>query len=97
MQNNVIVYMDDILVYSRTFEEHVSHVRQVIQRLIKRNLYAKREKCTFHQTSISFLGYVIDAQGVAMDRSKVDAVLSWPKPTNVKELQRFLGFANFYC
>uniref|UniRef100_A0A3B3DPC6 Gypsy retrotransposon integrase-like protein 1 n=1 Tax=Oryzias melastigma TaxID=30732 RepID=A0A3B3DPC6_ORYME len=96
LQKNVIVYIDDILVYSKTLDEHVSHVRQVLQRLIKNNLYAKREKCVFHQTSISFLGYVIGAQGVAMDQSKVDAVLNWPQPTNVKELQRFLGFANFY-
>uniref|UniRef100_A0A3B3BMY4 Gypsy retrotransposon integrase-like protein 1 n=1 Tax=Oryzias melastigma TaxID=30732 RepID=A0A3B3BMY4_ORYME len=92
----VIVYIDDILVYSDTLEEHVSHVRQVLQRLIAHRLYAKQEKCEFHQTSISFLGYVISAQGVAMDQGKVDAVLQWPQPKSVRELQRFLGFANFY-
>ncbi|XP_036068023.1 uncharacterized protein LOC118598811 [Oryzias melastigma] len=92
----VIVYIDDILVYSDTFEEHVSHVRQVLQRLITHRLYAKGEKCEFHQTSVSFLGYVIRAQGVAMDQGKVEAVLRWPQPSTVRELQRFLGFANFY-
>uniref|UniRef100_A0A3B3BWV7 Gypsy retrotransposon integrase-like protein 1 n=1 Tax=Oryzias melastigma TaxID=30732 RepID=A0A3B3BWV7_ORYME len=92
----VIVYIDDILIYSSSFEEHVLHVRQVLQRLIKNNLYVKGEKCQFHTTSVSFLGYVISPQGVAMDQGKVEAVLKWPQPTTVKELQRFLGFANFY-
>uniref|UniRef100_A0A3B3D3I6 Gypsy retrotransposon integrase-like protein 1 n=1 Tax=Oryzias melastigma TaxID=30732 RepID=A0A3B3D3I6_ORYME len=96
LQSHVIVYVDDILVYSATFEEHVAHVRQVLKRLIDNNLYIKGEKCEFHTTSTAFLGYVISPQGVAMDQGKVDAVLQWPQPKTVKELQRFLGFANFY-
>ncbi len=92
----VIVYIDDILIYSETYEEHVRHVRTVLKRLLQHQLYAKAEKCEFHQETISFLGYVISSGGVAMDEQKVQAVVNWPQPTTLKELQRFLGFANFY-
>ncbi len=92
----VIVYIDDILIYSNTQEEHVRHVRAVLKRLLQHQLYVKAEKCEFHQTSTSFLGYVISQDGVSMDDKKVQAVLDWPQPQTVKELQRFLGFANFY-
>ncbi|XDV53693.1 hypothetical protein PO909_022129 [Leuciscus waleckii] len=92
----VIVYIDDILIYSDTLEAHVRDVRVILQRLIDNQLYAKVQKCEFHQTRIAFLGYVISAEGVIMDESKVSAVVNWPRPATVKELQRFLGFANFY-
>ncbi|KAL0186168.1 hypothetical protein M9458_017838, partial [Cirrhinus mrigala] len=92
----VIVYIDDILIYSNSLSEHVSHVRAVLQRLIAHQLYAKEEKCEFHQDKVSFLGYIISAEGVAMDERKVSTVLRWPRPNTLKELQRFLGFANFY-
>ncbi len=91
----MIVFIDDILIYSNTREEHIHHVRSELKRLMQYQLYAKAEKCEFHQTSISFLGYIISQEGVAMDERKVKAVLEWPKPQTVKELQRFLGFANF--
>lgn len=74
----------------------IRHVRAVLQRLMENQLYAKLSKCEFHQTCISFLGYIISADGVAMDEEKVNAVVNWPKPKTVKQLQRFLGFANFY-
>ncbi|KAL0150390.1 hypothetical protein M9458_054207 [Cirrhinus mrigala] len=92
----VIVYIDDILIFSNSLAEHVQHVRAVLQRLIQHQLYAKEEKCQFHQQSIAFLGYVISPEGVAMDDSKVKAVREWPRPKTLKELQRFLGFSNFY-
>ncbi|KAI2650216.1 Retrotransposon-like protein 1 [Labeo rohita] len=92
----VIVYMDDILVYSNSYAEHVQHVRSVLQRLVQHKLYAKEEKCQFHQESIAFLGYIISPEGVAMDEAKVKAVQNWPQPRTLKELQRFLGFSNFY-
>lgn len=94
---DIIVYIDDILIYSDTLTDHVQQVRAVLQRLIQHQLYAKLEKCEFHQTSTTFLGYVISPDGVAMDEGKVKAVLEWPRPITLKELQRFLWFANFYC
>ncbi|KAK3521961.1 hypothetical protein QTP70_020459 [Hemibagrus guttatus] len=87
----VIAYIDDILVYLTSLEEHVHHVLSRLQQL-----YVKPEKCEFQRTTVTFLGYVISRQGVEMDLTKVHAVTEWPNPTTVKELQRFLGFANFY-
>ncbi|KAK3541054.1 hypothetical protein QTP86_012345 [Hemibagrus guttatus] len=92
----VIAYIDDILVYSTSFEEHVCHVRTVFTRLHQNHLYVKGEKCEFYCTEIKFLGYVISQQGVEMDQTKVCAVTEWLEPITMRELQRFLGFANFY-
>ncbi len=92
----VIVYIDDILIYSDSYEGHVKQVRSVLHRLLTHQLYAKIEKCEFHQTSVSFIGYMISSGGVAMEDKKVQAVIDWPQPVTLKELQRFLGFANFY-
>ncbi|KAI2646678.1 Transposon Tf2-8 polyprotein [Labeo rohita] len=89
-------YLDDILIYSKTLEEHTQHVRAVLRRLLAHQLYCKLEKCAFHQHSTTFLGFVISPQGVAMDPQKLEAVRSWPLPSSLKQLQRFLGFANFY-
>lgn len=92
LHQRVIVYIDDNLIYSYSLEEHVQDVRAVLKRLIDNQLYAKLSKCEFHQTRISFLGYIISADGVLMDDSKVRALVNWPQPSSVKELQRFLGF-----
>ncbi|KAK3563236.1 hypothetical protein QTP86_018284 [Hemibagrus guttatus] len=92
----VIAYIDDILVYLTSLKEHVHHIRAILSRLQQNHLYVKPEKCEFHRTTIMFLGYVISRQGVEMDLTKVQAVTEWPNPTTVKELQQFLGFANFY-
>ncbi|KAK3544089.1 hypothetical protein QTP86_001255, partial [Hemibagrus guttatus] len=92
----VLVYIDDILIYSRNLAEHRQHVAKVLERLRKFQLFLKAEKCSFHQTSVQFLGYKINSSGIEMDERKVTAVRDWPAPTMVKELQRFLGFANFY-
>ncbi|KAK3527855.1 hypothetical protein QTP86_009412 [Hemibagrus guttatus] len=92
----VIAYIDDILVYSSSMEEHVRMVQEVLGRLQQHHLYAKLEKCEFHRSTVTFLGYVISRHGVEMDVVKVQAVTEWPAPNSVRELQRFLGFANFY-
>ncbi|KAI4899208.1 hypothetical protein NFI96_032636 [Prochilodus magdalenae] len=92
----VIAYIDDILIYSPDLPTHIQNVRRVLSRLLENQLYIKGEKCEFHQGSISFLGYIISPQGVVMDDRKVEAVTNWPIPRSVRELQRFLGFANFY-
>lgn len=96
LNRGVIVYFDNILVYSNSLEEHICQVRAVLQRLIQYQLYAKAEKCEFNQTVATFLGYVISQEAVVMDEKKVKAGLEWPLPRTVKELQRFLGFTNFY-
>ena len=92
----VNVYIDDILVYSSDLGEHVKHVRQVLKKLLENRLYVKLEKCEFHKTEVQFLGYRVSSHGVQMDEGKIKAVVDWPEPQTVKELQRFLGFANFY-
>lgn len=92
----VIIYIDNILIYSRTLADHRQRVTQVLQKLREYHLYLNLEKCEFHRPTISFLGYVINKRGIEMDQGKVRAIQNWPAPTTVKELQRFLGFANFY-
>ncbi|KAK3535520.1 hypothetical protein QTP70_016934 [Hemibagrus guttatus] len=92
----VIAYIDDILVYSTSMEDHVRQVREVLARLQRHHLFVKLEKCDFHRTTVAFLGYVISPRGVEMDTNKVRAVSEWPAPATIKELQWFLGFANFY-
>lgn len=92
----IIVYLDDILVFSKTKEEHVEHVRRVLQRLREVGLYAKGEKCEFHQEQVEFLGFVVTPSGLTMDLKKVQTILDWPAPKNLHELRSLLGFANFY-
>ena len=92
----VFVYLDDILIYSHSLQEHQEHVHTVLQRLLENKLFVKAEKCKFHATSTSFLGFIISQGGLKMDPAKVSAVADWPTPTNRKQLQRFNGFANFY-
>jgi len=92
----IFVYLNDILIFSPDPLTHQQHVRQVLQRLLENKLYVKAEKCEFHVYTVSFLGYVIAQGELRMDPAKIAAVSEWPVPTNRKELQRFLGFANFY-
>ncbi|XP_073465040.1 uncharacterized protein [Aquarana catesbeiana] len=92
----VIVYLDDILIFSSSLESHRRHVKCVLARLRLHGLYAKAEKCEFEQESIPFLGLIISVEGIKMDPHKVAAILDWPAPTDKKGVQRFIGFANFY-
>uniref|UniRef100_A0A673Z7X0 Gypsy retrotransposon integrase-like protein 1 n=1 Tax=Salmo trutta TaxID=8032 RepID=A0A673Z7X0_SALTR len=92
----VVVYIDDILICSATRAEHVSLVRKVLGRLLEHNLYVKAEKCEFFKRAVSFLGYRISTSGVEVECDRVTAVRNWPTPATVKEVQRFLGFANYY-
>jgi hypothetical protein len=92
----VVVYLDDILVYSATEEEHKQHLALVLQTLREHQLYAKAVKCEFGKTSLAFLGHVIGADGISMDPDKVKAIVKWPTPGNVTQLQSFLGLANYY-
>lgn len=92
----VIVFLDDILIYSKTLEEHEQHLRQVLQRLRENQLYAKMSKCDFFKTSIQFLGHTITEHGIGPETSKITAIQEWPTPTNVKEVRSFVGLANYY-
>ena len=91
-----VVYLDDILIYSNTLEEHVTHVRQVLTRLREYGLSCKLEKCEFHTSALSFLGFVISPSGISMDPDRIAAIVEWPASENVHDIQVFLGFANFY-
>lgn len=91
-----VVYLDDILVFSRNKAEHQVHLRTVLSILKENQFYAKLSKCSFFQTSTKFLGYVVDQEGIKMDPDKVSAVLSWPLPKNASELRSFLGLCNHY-
>ncbi|MBW0567500.1 hypothetical protein O181_107215 [Austropuccinia psidii MF-1] len=93
----VVVYLDDIMVFSSSEEEHVKHVPSVLQILRDNKLFAKASKCVFHASSVEYLGYVVSSEGLKMDASKVQQILNWPQPRNIKALKYFLGFANFYC
>ncbi|XP_073420982.1 coiled-coil domain-containing protein 24 isoform X1 [Dendrobates tinctorius] len=92
----VVVYLDDILVFSPDLSSHRKSVRLVLQRLWENRLYAKIEKCLFEQTSLLFLGFIISDAGLRMDPEKLSAILKWPCTIGLKAIQRFLGFANYY-
>lgn len=92
----VICYLDDILVFSDTPVDHEQHVKRVLQRLRDIGLYAKASKCEFHTKSVEFLGFIISDKGIGMDKKKVQTILDWPKPCNLHDVRSFLGFCNFY-
>ncbi|KAH9267895.1 hypothetical protein BASA83_009604 [Batrachochytrium salamandrivorans] len=92
----VLVYLDDIVIYSSNMAEHKVHVRNVFKVLADNCLFCRAEKCHFYQTKIKYLGYIISSSGVSMDPSKIKAVQEWPAPRKVRDLQVFLGFTNFY-
>ncbi|KAJ1038883.1 hypothetical protein NDA10_003520 [Ustilago hordei] len=92
----VVVYLDDFLIFSDTEEAHVKHVTEVLTRLRSNRLFAKLSKCEFHTKTVEFLGYIIKPMGIEMDPEKVRTVKEWPMPESIHDIQRFLGFANFY-
>ncbi|MBW0578696.1 hypothetical protein O181_118411 [Austropuccinia psidii MF-1] len=91
----VVVSLDDIMVFSKSEEEHVNHVSTVLTRLIANNFFDKASKCLFHVTSVEYLVYV-SSEGLDMEQEKVQKILNWPPPRNLKALQSLLGFDNFY-
>ena len=92
----LVVYLDDILIYSDNSEAHQSHVREVLRRLRKAGLYANADKCTFDADSVEYLGFILSPDGLTMDPAKVQTIKDWPEPRKVKDIQSFLGFAHFY-
>ncbi|MBW0571807.1 hypothetical protein O181_111522, partial [Austropuccinia psidii MF-1] len=93
----VVVYLDDFMVFSKYEEEHVTHLSTVLSRIRANNLFSKASKYLFHVSSVGYLGYVFSSEGLKMDRARLQQILNWPPPRNLKALQLFLGFANFYC
>jgi transposase InsO family protein len=91
-----VVYLDDILIYSDDPEDHQTHVSQVLDRLREKGLYAKPSKCVFSTKEVEFLGFIVNTEGVVMEPSRIETIRDWPVPTSFREVQVFLGFANFY-
>ncbi|CAI5643241.1 unnamed protein product [Oreochromis niloticus] len=93
---SLLLYLDDVIVFSSTVEEHVSRLDVVLGRLQQEGLKAKLEKCSFFQSEVSYLGHVVSRDGVSTDPNKIEAVSKWPRPNHVSELHSFLGFASYY-
>jgi hypothetical protein len=96
LEHCTLVYLDDILIFSRNPEEHVQHVQEVLQRLRENDLFAKPEKCVFETDTLEYLGTWIEKGHLRMDKGKVESIVNWPTPKKVKDIRSFLGFANFY-
>src|SRR3954467_2783613 len=92
----VVVYLDDILIYSKNEEEHAKHLRMVLTKLREHRLYAKFSKCEFWLPEVTYLGQMISAKGIAVNPERVQAVLDWTPPESVKQVTSFLGLAS-YC
>ena len=93
----VVIYLDDILIYLNNMSKHHWHVKEVLKCLHKAGLYAKAEKCKFHSELVEYLRYILSLSGLTMSNDKIKIIQDWPKPKKVKDIQSFLGFANFYC
>ncbi|GBG79191.1 hypothetical protein CBR_g28908 [Chara braunii] len=92
----VLVYLDDILIYSRTLEEHLRHLHDILDRLRRHGFYAKLSKCRFAQHKVDFLGHYVSDQGLHMDDAKITAIAEWPVPTSAKQLRSFFSLASYY-
>jgi Reverse transcriptase (RNA-dependent DNA polymerase) len=92
----VIIYLDNILIFSGNKDHHFRHVSKVLKQLCKHGLYANGKKCDFHSESVDYLSHMIGPNGLQMDPAKVKVIQDWPEPWKVKDIQSFLGFANFY-
>lgn len=91
-----MVYLDDIIILSQTFDEHIINLKQVFHRLKGANLKMNPKKCYLLQKQVSFLGHIVDENGVATDPSKIESVINWPTPSSVKNIRSFLGLCSYY-
>lgn len=92
----ILIFIDDILVYSRSIEEHREHLRIVLQTLRENQLFAKFNKCDFFKDPIQYLGHVISFDGIAVDLEKIKTIMNWPVPTNVVDIRSFMGLLSYY-
>lgn len=92
----VLVFIDDILIYSKSKEDHAEHIRIILQTLKDHQLYAKLSKCDFWLETVLFLGHIISKEGVAVDPTKIEEITKWISPTSVKEIRSFLGLCGYY-
>ena len=92
----ILVFIDDILIYSRSEVEHAQHLQMSMQTLREEKLYGKLKKCDFWLRSVAFLGHVISDNGILVDPTKIEAVVNWPRSSNVTEVHSFLGLAGYY-
>jgi hypothetical protein len=95
LDTKVVIYLDDILIFSKDQEIHRKDIKEVLRRLTANQLFCKLSKCSFHVDTVDYLRLVISPRGISMEEKKVQAVKEWPIPQNVKQVQSFLGFANF--
>jgi len=96
LDHGVVVHQDDILIYAKTMEEHEALVKQVLARLERQDLAVSLKKSVFHGDTVEFLGYIVGKAGVRMCEKRVESILNWRASRSVKEVQIFIGFANFY-
>ena len=92
----VLVFFDDILIYSKTWKDHLIHLEQVLSILKENQFYAKMSKCTFGKAELSYLGHVISKEGFKVDPEKIKSITNWPKPTNISKLRGFLEITGYY-
>lgn len=92
----VLVFFDDVLIYSPSWESHMEHVRLAFELIRKHRFFIKLSKCAFGQQQIEYLGHIVSREGVQVDQSKVKAILDWPKPSTITELRGFLGLTGYY-
>ena len=91
-----MIYLDNILIYLNNMSKHHQHIKEVLKCLCKTSLYAKAEKCEFYSKSVEYLEYILSSSGLTMSNNKIKIIQDWPEPKKVKDIQSFLGFANFY-
>jgi hypothetical protein len=96
LRRYVLVFMDDILVYSSSLAEHIVHLTEVLKLLRDAQLFAKSMKCSFACSNLEYLGHIISVDGIATDPKKTQAMMDWPVPTSVTELRGFLGITGYY-
>ena len=94
--HDCLIYLDDVIIFSKTIEQHITRLEKVFQRLQEYNLKLNPKKCEFFKTKVTYLGHVVSSEGIQTDPSKVEAVKTWPRPNTVKEVRKFLGFASYY-